>query len=96
MQLNNVGFQSNPPIEIVAENSGYIVLKDSKIVTFCTNDLATTPSQPILDATNEEAVVAVCGLGGIKCWTGTEVLNKTMLQVPAIVCAYNHFTNSVD
>ncbi len=63
---------------------------------FCTNDLATTPSQPILDATNEEAVVAVCGLGGIKCWTGTEVLNKTMLQVPAIVCAYNHFTNSVD
>jgi hypothetical protein len=51
-----------PPIEVVAENSGYIVLKDSKIVTFCTNDLATTPSQPILDATNEEAVVAVCGL----------------------------------
>jgi hypothetical protein len=83
-------------MEIVAENSGYIVLKDSKVVAFYTNDLGTTPSQPILDATNEEAVVAVCGLGGIKHWTGTEVSNRTTLQVPAIICAYNHFMNSVD
>jgi hypothetical protein len=36
-----------PPMKIVAENSGHIVLKDSKVVTFYTNDLATTPSQPI-------------------------------------------------
>jgi hypothetical protein len=79
-------------MEIVAENSG----KDSKVVTFYTNDLATTPSKPILDATTDEAVVAVRGLGGIKRWTGTEVLNRTMFQVSTIVCAYNHFMNSVN
>ncbi len=82
-------------MELVAENSGYIVLKDSEVVTFYMSDLSTTP-QPILDATSEEAVMAVRGLGGIKRWTGTEVLNRTTLQVPAIVCAYNHFMNSVD
>ncbi len=83
-------------MELVAENSGYIVLKDSKVVTVYRNDLATTPSQPILDPTSEEAVMAVHGLGGIKRWTGTEVLNRTTLQVPAIICAYSHFMNSVD
>jgi hypothetical protein len=60
-------------------------------------NIAESSSQPILDATNGEAVVAVRdGLGGIKHWTGTEVLNRTTSQVPAIVCAYNHFMNSVD
>jgi hypothetical protein len=102
MQLNNIGFQSNRELlsflqwRLLLKTVGTIILKDSKVATFYTNDLATTPSQPILDATNKEAVVAVHGFGDIKRWTGTEVLNRTMLQVPAIICAYNHFMNSVD
>jgi CDP-diacylglycerol pyrophosphatase len=31
------------PTELVAENAGYIVWKDSKLVVFYTNNLASTP-----------------------------------------------------
>ncbi len=33
-----------PPMDLTAENCGYTVLKDSKVVIFCTNDLSATPS----------------------------------------------------
>ena len=61
-----------PPTTIVAENAGYIVFKDKKVVVFYTNDLASTPSKPILFGEDEEAVKAVDGVGYIFRWTGDE------------------------
>ena len=71
-------------------------MKDSKLVMFYTNDLAHTPSEDILDDTSEEAVCCVNGLGPLHRWVGTEVLNRSILHVPAPIVAYNMFMNSVD
>jgi hypothetical protein len=85
-----------PPMELIAEKCGYIVFKDSKVVVFYTNDLASTPSRPILHSSDEEAISAVNGLGYIKRWHGNEILSRTQMLVPAVIVAYNHFMNSVD
>jgi sporulation protein YlmC with PRC-barrel domain len=55
-----------------ADCAGYIIWKDSKIVIFYTNDLSSTPSEPILDGGNEEAILCVRGLGIFHRWTGNE------------------------
>jgi hypothetical protein len=60
-----------PPLTQIAEKAGFVVLKDNKVVIFYSNDLAATPSQPVMDATSEEAVRAVNGLCTIQRWTGT-------------------------
>jgi hypothetical protein len=80
----------------VAECAGYVVFKDSKVLVFYSNDLALTPTEPILSAQNESAVEAVRGLAVIKRWCGHEVFHRTKLKVPAIVAAYNMFMNAVD
>jgi len=85
-----------PPTELVAENAGYIVWKDSKLVVFYTNDLASTPSRPILDGTSDEAISCVRGVAPVKQWTGSETLHQTSFMVPAIIVAYNIYMNAVD
>jgi hypothetical protein len=50
------------PTELLAENAGCIVWNDSRLVVFYTNDLASTPSRPILDGTRDEAILCVRGL----------------------------------
>lgn len=84
------------PHDNIADNAGYIVWKDSKIVIFYTNDLAKTPSEPILDMNDEEAISCVHGLCTVHRWTGNEVLHRKEFHVPAIIGAYNKFMNSVD
>ena len=51
-----------PPLTNPAENAGYVVFKDRKLVVFYSNDLATIPSKDILLRKNEEAIKAVNGL----------------------------------
>ena len=79
-----------------AENAGFIVLLDKKVVIIYTNDLAGTPTQRILDGTTEEAKALVHGLVSMKRWTGGESLHRTTLKVPAVFAAYNLFMNAVD
>ena len=81
---------------VVARNAGYIVYKDSKIVIFYTNDLAQTPSKPILYSTDAEAVTCVHGLAKLKRWTKKDIYHRTKYMVPSIIVAYNIFMNSVD
>ena len=81
---------------VVAPNAGYIVYKDSKIVIFYTNDLAQTPSKPILYSTEAEAVTCVHGLAKMKRWTKKDIYHRSEYMVPSIIVAYNIFMNSVD
>ena len=53
------------PTELIAEKAGYIVWKDSKLVVFYTNNLAKTPSKPILDGLSKEAIECVHGLAAV-------------------------------
>ena len=85
-----------PPCDLVVENAGYIVWRDTKVVIFYTNDLAGTPSEPILDGGTDEAIALVRGLSPLKRWTGSETLHRTTFLVPAIIVAYNMYMNSVD
>ena len=84
------------PEDSVAEKAGYIVWKDSKVVVFYTNDLASTPPSAILDGTDEDAIFCVNGLAELERWTGTESMSRTKFMVPSIIVAYNIFMNSVD
>ncbi len=45
---------------------------------------------------SEEAICAVNGVCIIRRWTGSEVMHRSSLEVPAIVGAYNSFMNAVD
>ena len=63
------------PRKSVAEKAGYIVWKDSKIFFFYSNDLASTPTKPIIDGSGggedeDEAIKCVHGLSELKRWTG--------------------------
>lgn len=33
---------------------------------------------------------------GVHCWTGDDVFYRSLVHVPAIICAYNNFINGVD
>ncbi len=54
------------------------------MVVFYSNDLALTPTEPILSAQNESAIEAVWGLAVIKRWCGNEVIHRTKLRVPLL------------
>jgi hypothetical protein len=49
-------------------HAGYIVLKDKGLVTIYSNDLAGTPSKPLLLGTEAEAIQHVHGLIDISRW----------------------------
>jgi len=85
-----------PPLDSVAERTGYIVFKDSKVVLFYSNDLVQTPPEAILLHHDERAVQCVGGLAKISRWTGSEVLHRTDFYVAAPIVAYNMFMNGVD
>ena len=63
------------PLDLVADNAGYIIWKDSKLVLFYTNDLESTPSVSILDGKSNEAISCVRGLAPLKRWTGIETMH---------------------
>ena len=79
-----------------ADSAGYIVLKDKKLVVLYTNDMAFTPSKPILSMMKEEAVNCVHGLSIMRCWIGKESMHRMELEVPAPFVAYNVFMNGID
>ncbi len=66
-----------PPLDQVANNSGFIIFKDYKVVVFYSNDLFETPPEAVLYGSDERAVNCVHGLSTISRWTGTEVLHRT-------------------
>jgi hypothetical protein len=47
-----------PPMELIAEKCGYVVVEYSNVVIFHINDLSATPSSPILHSTDQEAITA--------------------------------------
>ncbi len=85
-----------PPLDHVADNSRFIIFKDSKVVVFYSNDLLETPPEGVLHASDDRAVRCVHGLSTISRWTGNEVLHRTDFLVPAPIVAYNKFMNGVD
>jgi hypothetical protein len=54
---------------IIAEKAGFIVLKDAKVVVFCTDDLQAMPTTPLLLMESEEAIHAVNVTCSIRRWT---------------------------
>jgi hypothetical protein len=84
-----------PPLDNIADRSGYIVFKDSKVVLFYTNDLVQIPSEPILLGTDDRAVQCIGGLAKISCWTGVENLHRTDFYVAAPIVVYNMFMNGI-
>jgi hypothetical protein len=89
-------YNAQHPEHLKADKCGYMVLKDSKVVVFYTNDLAGTPPEPISDASNAKTVACVHGLASLFRWTGQEILSRREFQVPTIIIAYNVFRNGVD
>ena len=61
-----------------------------------TNDLARTPSAPIIQGRMMEAQMLVHGLETLQRWTGVEVMTKSKCKVPATIVAYSCFMNAVD
>ncbi len=85
-----------PPMGSIAEKTGYIVFKDSKVVIFYSNDLAETPQEPMLESNDARAVTCVHGLAKLFRWTGDQLLHRKIFMVPAVIVAYNKFMNGVD
>ena len=82
-------------VTVASKNAGYIIFKDRVVVTFYTNDLASTPTKQ-LQFKNKESVMCVRGLAPMERWLGNESMHRTVVQVPAIIVAYNIFMNGVD
>jgi hypothetical protein len=80
----------------IAEKAGFVVLKDAKVAVLYTNDFKATPTAPMLLMGSEEAIHAVNRICIIRTWTGSEVMRRSPIEVPAIVGAYNSFMNAVD
>jgi len=85
-----------PPCDNISPDSGYIVFKDAKVVIFYTNDLNGTPSNPILEDSDEEASKHCRGLCKLYRWTRMEVLKRSSFLVPSPIIAYNQYMNGVD
>ena len=88
------------PTRNIAEDCGFLLWKDNKLVVFYTNDLHKTPSKHILDSRvkveYDEGMLCCNGMGKVDRWQGDENLHRSEVDVPVIVCAYNMFMNSVD
>ena len=84
------------PVTKIADKAAYVVWKDSKVVLFYTNDLAATPSQPIMEGTERESIACVNGLAQLSRWTGEEILDRTTFYILAIIVACNIFMSAVD
>ncbi len=85
-----------PPMTNISEKAGFVVLKDAKVVVFYSNDLSSMPTAPILPMDSPEAIQSLNETCTIRRWTGSEVMHRSMFEVPAIVEAYNSFMNAVD
>ena len=85
-----------PPKGETAENAGYLVWKDSKVVVFYCNCLKTTPTKEVSNHDDLHAIHVVHDLGIIQRWTGGENMHRTNIRTPAVIIAYNNFMNSVD
>lgn len=79
----------------MVDNDGYVVWKDRKVVVFYCNDLDGTPSAPVI-APCDHLIKYLYGLTNIRRWMETESMHATVLEVPAILLAYNIFMNGVD
>lgn len=76
-------------------NAGFVIFQDRKDDIFFT-DLCETPSQLYLPGETEEAKELVPDMQPVYLWMVEENLNRTTVEVPGIVAAYNNFMNSVD
>jgi len=85
-----------PLLDDPAEKCGYIVFKDSKVVVFYTNDLASNPPEHVVQGSDERAWTFVHGLAKISRWTGNEKMHHNDFLVAAPFVAYNMFMNGVN
>jgi len=74
--LNHQKEKFIPPCNNISPDSGYNVFKDAKVIIFYTNDLNGTPSNPILEDSDEEATKHCRGLCKLYRWTGMEELKR--------------------
>ena len=72
-----------------------MIFKDCAVVFSHTNDLASTPSQP-LQGCNEESIMCARGLEPLNRWFGNESMHQTVVQVPAIIVVYNIIMKGFD
>ena len=74
----------------------YIAFIDAKHMIFYNSNLASTPSQDIVDGSTMEAIVCVCGLVPIEQWVNcSSILHKTVLWfIP--IAVYNKCRGGVD
>ena len=79
----------------VSSNAGCIIFKDRAIVVFYSNDLAQTPSAPLVEAT-DEAIACVHGLASMSRWRGDESFHRSVIKVPSLALACSVFMNGVD
>jgi hypothetical protein len=88
--------KKDPTTRQVAQNAGYVIFKDSKVVILYSNDLKHTPVEDISPSTSQDAIDAVHGVHFISRWTGVEMLHRSRIPAPSLLVAYNVFMNSVD
>ncbi|KUF95983.1 Bifunctional epoxide hydrolase 2 [Phytophthora nicotianae] len=84
------------PTIVQAQNAGYIIYKDRKVVIFYTNDLKATPSERSLPSTSPEAVYCCHGTYPIQRWTEDRMLHREIFMAPTVISAYNLCMNAVD
>lgn len=82
-----------------ASNAGYILLLDSHVLIFYTNDLCGNPKKNILtymDVNSTNVNELVYGLGTLYRWTGTKSLQHKKILVPSPILDYNKYMNEVN
>jgi hypothetical protein len=80
----------------VQEKAGFICFKDRGSVVFYCNDLAYTPPSDVNYADDPVTIDCVRGLAPLPRWTGTEIIRRSVIMVPAPIVAYINFMNAVD
>ena len=71
-------------------------MKDSKVVIFYSNDLSGTLHVEVMDENNADAIQLVHGLSPLYCWTGSDIMNRKIFQLPTVIVAYNIYVNAVN
>lgn len=80
----------------ITPHSGYIIWKESKIVSIFTNDLADAQSADFLGDKEDETKRCVCGFASIRRCNGDDIMHRRELRGPKCLGAYNLFMNGID
>ena len=81
---------------LIQPNSGFIMFKDTKIVLFYSNELASTPFERICNSGDQRSICAVHGSVQTERWLGYETIGRSRFSCLAIIASYQLFMNGVD